>query len=86
MATIKTGISIDEGIYNEVERMTKWLHISRSQFFSQAAKYMIERKENVELLQKINNAYEAIKESNKEKSQRVQEKKYHKKGIPERWK
>ncbi len=86
MATIKTAISIDEGVFNEVETMTKKLHISRSQFFSQAARYMIDRKKNKELLQKINAVYDCLQEGNDEKNQRNQERNYALKRIRNRWK
>jgi metal-responsive CopG/Arc/MetJ family transcriptional regulator len=86
MTTIKTAISIDEDVYTEIERMTKHLHISRSQFFSQAARYMIDQKENLELLQKINAAYASPNESADEKKQRNQEKRYRTSRMAEEWK
>lgn len=86
MSTIKTAISIDETIFNDVERMSKRLHISRSQFFSQAAKYMIDRKENLELLRKINAACGSITVDNEDPAQRVQEKRYHSKKSADSWK
>ena len=85
MATIKTAISIEDDIYNEVERMTKRLHISRSYFFSQAARYMINQKENLELLRKINAAYSGGDGKVEEKKQRKQEKKYRAARTKERW-
>ena len=86
MATVKTAISIEEDIFREVETMTRKLHISRSQFFSQAAKCMIERKENAGLLRRINEAYGGLHESEEEKTQRVRERKYAMKRIRRRWK
>jgi hypothetical protein len=86
MATIKTAISIDEGIFHQVETMTKKMHISRSQFYSQAAKFMIERKENMELLRKINDAYGVIQESEEEKTLRTNERNYALKRTRHRWK
>ena len=58
MGTIKTAISIDSKTFKKVDRLARKLHISRSQFFTQAAKHMIKRDDNLELLRKINNAYE----------------------------
>jgi metal-responsive CopG/Arc/MetJ family transcriptional regulator len=58
MKTVKTAISIDAKVFRRVERLTRRLRISRSQFFTQAARHMINRDENLELLQKINAAYE----------------------------
>jgi metal-responsive CopG/Arc/MetJ family transcriptional regulator len=81
MGTIKTAISIDSKIFDKVDRLSRKLHISRSQFFTQAAIHMIKRDDNLELLQKINDAYE--KEDDKIKS--TMKKKYSKKKIIEKW-
>jgi len=57
-STVKTAISIDRKTFRKVERLTRRLRISRSQFFTQAARHMIDRDENLELLRRINAAYE----------------------------
>jgi len=57
MPTIKTAISIDKDLFNEVEELSHKIHLSRSQIFSQAVKSLIERKDNLTLLQKLNKAY-----------------------------
>jgi metal-responsive CopG/Arc/MetJ family transcriptional regulator len=57
MSTLKTAISIDKKTFIKVENLSKKLHLSRSQFFAQAARYMIEKDENLDLLKRINNAY-----------------------------
>jgi metal-responsive CopG/Arc/MetJ family transcriptional regulator len=60
MGNVKTAISLDEDLFMKVEKLADKLNLSRSRFFSQAAEYMIEKNENIELLQKINKAYEDI--------------------------
>lgn len=60
MKSVKTAISIDSATFRRVEQLAKKLHLSRSQFFSQAARHMIEKDENLELLQKINAAYDNV--------------------------
>ena len=57
MPTIKTAISIDKSLYLRVESLAKRLSLSRSQVFSQALEYMINRDENLELIRRINLAY-----------------------------
>lgn len=57
MSTLKTAISIDEKTFRKVEALSRKLHISRSQFFTQAARYLVEKDENNELLRRINDAY-----------------------------
>jgi metal-responsive CopG/Arc/MetJ family transcriptional regulator len=61
MKTIKTAISIDSETFRLVNRLSKKLHMTRSRFFSQAARYMVEKNENLELLKKINAVVEQYK-------------------------
>ena len=63
--TIKTAISIDIETYKKVERLSNKLKISRSQFFSQAARYMLEKDENIDLLIRINTALRNGKQDEK---------------------
>ena len=81
-ATVKTAISIDAKIFRKVERLTRRLHISRSQFFTQAAKHMIERDENLDLLQRINAAYEP---DAAERVRTSHEKSYSRKKLVDEW-
>jgi metal-responsive CopG/Arc/MetJ family transcriptional regulator len=57
MATIKTAISIEAGLFAQVELFARRLHLSRSQVFSQAVQNLVEKKKNLELLAKLNQAY-----------------------------
>ena len=81
MGTIKTAISIDSRIFNQVDRLSHRLHISRSRFFAQAATYMIKRDENLELLKKINSACD----HDEDVMRRKHEKKYTRKKVVEKW-
>jgi metal-responsive CopG/Arc/MetJ family transcriptional regulator len=54
---IKTAISVDTETYRSVDRLARRLHISRSQFFTQAARHMIDRSENLDLLRRINESF-----------------------------
>jgi metal-responsive CopG/Arc/MetJ family transcriptional regulator len=58
MNSIKTAISIDRKTFASVNKMSRKLRISRSQFFSQAARYMVEKDENLDLIRRINAAFE----------------------------
>jgi metal-responsive CopG/Arc/MetJ family transcriptional regulator len=60
MAVIKTAISIDERLFDKINRLSDEIKLSRSQIFSQAVKYFIERKSNLELVRKINQAYSDV--------------------------
>ena len=59
MSSIKTAISIDEDLYKEVKDLSIRLNISKSRIFSQAVRYFIDKKNNLELLKKINESYSA---------------------------
>ena len=82
MKTIKTAISIDAGTFLAVGRLTKKLHISRSRFFTQAVRYMVEKDENLELIKKINAACDFHEEDVKRNHH---EKVYARKKIMEKW-
>ena len=57
MATVKTAISIEKSLYKKLKKLSEEINISRSQIFSQAVEYFINKKDNLELLKKINDAY-----------------------------
>ena len=57
MPTIKTAISIDKNLFDEVEELSHKIHLSRSQIFSQAVQSLIEKKNNLNLFKKLNEAY-----------------------------
>ncbi len=76
MSTVKTAISIDESLFKKVDKLSNELHISRSLIFSQAVKYIIEMKENLELIRKINQAFSDFPDSNERKLQKLSKSKY----------
>jgi metal-responsive CopG/Arc/MetJ family transcriptional regulator len=82
MKTIKTAISIDTKTFRSVERLTRKLHISRSRFFTQAARYMVKKDENLELLRKINAAFES---DTGDHTRNQHEKSYTAEKIVEKW-
>jgi predicted Rossmann-fold nucleotide-binding protein len=57
MNAIKIVISRDLKTFRHVKKLAKMLHMTRSQFFNQAARRMIELVDNFELFQKINAFY-----------------------------
>ena len=63
MATIKTAISIEKSIFEQMDVLAKDLNISRSRLFSQAAKKFIERHKNIALLELLNETYDDLPES-----------------------
>ncbi|OQY34143.1 MAG: CopG family transcriptional regulator [Anaerolineaceae bacterium 4572_5.2] len=63
MATVKTAISINEPLYEMVNKLTAELNISRSRLFVVAVEEFIRRHENQRLLQQINLIYDDLPEA-----------------------
>ncbi|MGD8449416.1 MAG: CopG family transcriptional regulator [Desulfobacterales bacterium] len=63
MPNIKTAISIEKPIFEQIDVLAKQLKISRSRLFALAAQEFIQRHQNIELLKSLNDAYNDIPES-----------------------
>jgi len=57
LANIKTAISIEKPLFDEVENLAEELQISRSRIFTLAARDFIQRHKSRKLLAAINAAY-----------------------------
>ncbi|MBA4114948.1 MAG: ribbon-helix-helix protein, CopG family [Rubrobacter sp.] len=57
MAHVKTAISLDESLFQEAEEWAGKLGVSRSQLFARAVEEYVRRRENEELLAKLNEAH-----------------------------
>lgn len=57
MSYLKTAISIDEDLFKKAEKLSSKLRVSRSQLFTQALEYLIERSETLEVIQRLNEVY-----------------------------
>lgn len=57
MASVKTAISVDEELFQQMEAMAKELDVSRSHLFVLAARDFLERRKSKALLDAINDAY-----------------------------
>jgi len=58
MPNIKTAISIEKPVFDQMDDLAKKLKISRSRVFAMAAEEFLDRHHNMELLKKINEAYQ----------------------------
>lgn len=61
--TVKTAIFIEQPVFEEMDGIAKDLKVSRSRLFSLAAQEFIQRRKKVEILDRINAAYEDQPES-----------------------
>lgn len=57
MANVKTAVSVQKSLFDQVEYLAKKLHISRSRLYNLALADYIERHQNQVLLEEINQAY-----------------------------
>ncbi len=72
MAHVKTAVSMDEGLFREAEEWAEKLGVSRSQFFAQAVEEYVRRRENQELLARLNEAHaDGLDEEEKEHLERM---------------
>ncbi len=67
MATIKTAVSLDKTLFDQVNKMAQILNIPRSRLFALAAKEFIQKHQNQKLLDAINSAYDDISDSEEQK-------------------
>ncbi len=58
MASVKTAISLQKSLLDQVDQLAQRLDISRSHLFVLAAEEFIQRRKNQELLAAINAAYD----------------------------
>jgi metal-responsive CopG/Arc/MetJ family transcriptional regulator len=63
MPNVKTAISIEKPIFEQMDILAKNLDISRSRLFTMAAREFIERHNNNEILKLINEAYADLSET-----------------------
>ena len=57
MENVKTAISIPQPLFEQVEALTREMHISRSRLFALAVEDFMHRYENQRLLERLNAAY-----------------------------
>ncbi len=60
MANIKTAISIEKPLFEQVDDLAHELKTSRSRIFALAAQEFLQRHKNQKLLEAINDAYDDI--------------------------
>jgi metal-responsive CopG/Arc/MetJ family transcriptional regulator len=84
LANIKTAISIDKPLFEEVDELAHELNTSRSRIFSLAAQEFIDRHKNQKLLQAINEAYEDMPDE-KEESLKSMMRSRHLRMVKDQW-
>ena len=85
MSSVKTAISIDEGLYKEVNRLAHELHVSRSRVFVLAMEEYLKKQESQSLLALLNDAYDDSPSEQEEKVGAAMRKKHKKIIENESW-
>jgi metal-responsive CopG/Arc/MetJ family transcriptional regulator len=57
MPGVKTAISLEKNLFNQVNKLANDLHVSRSKLFTLAVKDYLKKQENKKLLAQLNAAY-----------------------------
>lgn len=57
MSTIKTGVSMEEGLARRADELARDLGITRSDLYSRALAEFLERREDERLLENLNEVY-----------------------------
>ena len=60
MTTIKTAISIQKSLFEQVDRLAKELNVPRSRVFVMAVEDFIKHYQNQQMLDKINQVYDEL--------------------------
>ncbi len=84
MANIKTAISIEKPLFEEVEALAGEMKVSRSYMFALAAREFIECHKNRKLFEAINAAYKDLPDPGEERI-RVQMKPKHRRLVKGQW-
>lgn len=84
MGSVKTAISVDEELFQQMDAMAKELDVSRSHLFVLAARDFLERHRSRALLEAINNAYDDMP-SEEEEQLHAEMCKRHYHAVKETW-
>jgi metal-responsive CopG/Arc/MetJ family transcriptional regulator len=66
MANMKTAISLQESLFEQVNDLAQELQVSRSRLFVLAIEDFIQRYENRKLLETLNDAYDDVPDSDEQ--------------------
>ena len=73
--TVKTAISMQEELFEQVNQLAEKLHVSRSKLFVMAVQDFIKRNETHDLLSQINKAFSGYPDHSERKVQNAMQKK-----------
>ena len=84
MANVKTAISLQQSLFEQVDALAQELQISRSRVFVLAVEAFIQRYQNRQLLEAINEAYDDLPDP-EERTLRHQMRQGHRQMVKGQW-
>ena len=84
MANIKTAISLQKSLFEQVETLAREMKVSRSRLFVLALEDYLRRYQNLQLLEKINQAYHDAPDAPEQKRLRKM-RRQHRKVVEGTW-
>ncbi len=85
MAGVKTAISVEKTLFEQVNQLAKEMHVSRSRLFVIAVTDYLKKCENQKLLAKINAAYDDFPNVEELRISQAMKKKQRKKLQTDQW-
>ena len=84
MPSIKTAISLQKPLFDQVEALAEKMNVSRSRIFALAVEEFVRRHQSQRLLQRINEAYEDVPDP-AEAALRRRMRRQHRQMIEDEW-
>ena len=84
MANIKTAISLQKSLFEQVEALARDMKVSRSRLFVLALEDYLRRSQNLQLLERINQAYADGPDTTEQKYRRKM-RRQHRKVVEGTW-
>ena len=84
MANVKTAISLNNTLFDQVNDLADEMNISRSRLFALAVEEYIQRHKNQQILREINQAYDDFPDSTEQQLQDGMHQ-HHRRVITDQW-
>ncbi len=84
-STVKTAISMQKELFEQVNQLAEELHVSRSKLFVMAVQDFIKKNENHDILSQINKAFSDYPDASELKNHNSMQKKHRENLEREAW-
>lgn len=85
MANVKTAVSLQKSLFEQVEALARELKVSRSRVFVLALETLIRDYQDKQLFDKINNAFEEAPPDKTERNRLQQIRRHHRRTVEGEW-